>query len=43
MSQAGDAVFLDDRPVFHGVTPIEPLDPRKLAIRDVLVITFTRA
>ena len=43
LSQAGDAVLLDDRRVFHGVTPIEPLDPRKLAIRDVLVIAFTRA
>ncbi|MBN9545286.1 MAG: 2OG-Fe dioxygenase family protein [Alphaproteobacteria bacterium] len=42
LSQAGDAVFLDDKRVFHGVTPIEPLDPGRLAIRDVLVITFTR-
>lgn len=39
----GDAVFLDDARVFHGVTPIAPLDPRALAIRDVLVITFTRS
>jgi hypothetical protein len=42
LSDAGDAVFLDDARVFHGVTPIAPLDPTKPAIRDVLVITFTR-
>jgi len=42
LSETGDAVFLDDMRVLHGVTPIEPLDPGKLAIRDVLVITFTR-
>jgi hypothetical protein len=41
LSDAGDAVFLDDARVFHGVTPIAPLDPQKKAIRDVLVITFT--
>jgi hypothetical protein len=39
----GDAVFLDDARVFHGVTPIVPLDPDRPAIRDVLVITLTRA
>ncbi len=43
LSDAGDAVFLDDARVFHGVTPIAPLDPQELAIRDVLVITFTRS
>lgn len=42
LSDAGDAVFLDDARVFHGVTPIAPLDPQRLAIRDVLVITFTK-
>jgi hypothetical protein len=42
LSDAGDAVFLDDARVFHGVTPIAPIDPQKPAIRDVLVITFTR-
>jgi hypothetical protein len=41
LSDAGDAVFLDDTRVFHGVTPIAPLDPQTLGIRDVLVITFT--
>jgi hypothetical protein len=43
LSDPGDAVFLDDARVFHGVTPIVPLDPARLATRDVLVITFTRA
>jgi hypothetical protein len=41
LSDAGDAVFLDDARVFHGVTPIAPLDPARPATRDVLVITFT--
>ncbi len=42
LSEAGDSVFLDDARVFHGVTPIAPLDPQESAIRDVLVITFTK-
>ncbi|HEY2836724.1 MAG TPA: 2OG-Fe dioxygenase family protein [Rhizomicrobium sp.] len=42
LSDAGDAVFLDDARVFHGVTPIAPLDPQMPGIRDVLVITFTK-
>lgn len=37
-----DAVFLDDRRVLHGVTPIAPIDPELPAYRDVLVMTFTR-
>lgn len=37
-----DAAFVDDRRVFHGVTPVEPLDPRLAAHRDVLVVTFAR-
>jgi hypothetical protein len=37
-----DAVFLDDRRVRHGVTPIVPLDPGVKASRDVLVLTFRR-
>jgi len=41
LGDAGDSVFLDDARVFHGVTPIAPVDPAKPAIRDVLVITFT--
>ncbi len=35
-----DAVFLDDRRVLHGVTPITPLDTSAQALRDVLVLTF---
>ena len=35
-----DTVFLDDRRVLHGVTPIAPLDPASKAFRDVLVLTF---
>jgi len=42
LSDAGDAVFLDDARVFHGVTPIVPIDLLAKAIRDVLVITFTK-
>jgi hypothetical protein len=37
-----DAVVLDDTRVFHGVTPVEPIDPRAPAYRDVLVVTFAR-
>lgn len=43
LSDPGDAVFLDDARVLHGVTPISPLDAQRPAIRDVLVITFSRA
>jgi hypothetical protein len=37
-----DAVFLDDRRIFHGVTPIAPLDSASKACRDVLVLTYRR-
>jgi hypothetical protein len=37
-----DAVVLDDARVFHGVTPVEPIDPATAAYRDVLVVTFAR-
>lgn len=37
-----DAVLLDDARVFHGVTPVQALDPAKPAHRDVLVVTFRR-
>ena len=37
-----DAVLLDDTCVFHGVTPVEPVDASKPAYRDVLVVTFRR-
>jgi hypothetical protein len=38
-----DAALVDDARVFHGVTPVEPLDPTQFAYRDVLVITLKRA
>jgi hypothetical protein len=35
-----DTVLLDDNRVWHGVTPVQPLDPTAPAHRDVLVLTF---
>lgn len=40
LSEPMEAVFLDDRRVQHGVTPIIACDPGKAAYRDVLVVTF---
>lgn len=37
-----DAALVDDHRVFHGVTPVRPLDPEQPAHRDVLVVTFRR-
>jgi hypothetical protein len=37
-----DAALVDDSRVYHGVTPVEPLDPALPAYRDVLVVTFRR-
>ena len=37
-----DAALVDDARVWHGVTPIRPLDPAHPAWRDVLVLTFRR-
>ena len=37
-----DMAIVDDRKVYHGVTPITQLDPDEEAYRDVLVITFRR-
>lgn len=37
-----DAALVDDTRVFHGVTPVEPLDPEQPAYRDVLVVTLRR-
>ena len=42
LAAPGDAVFLDDHRVLHGVTPIRPLDPAAPAVRDVLVATYRR-
>lgn len=38
-----DAALVDDSRVYHGVTPIEPIDEREAAYRDVLVVTFRDA
>jgi hypothetical protein len=35
-----DAALIHDPRVFHGVTPVTPLDPDEPARRDVLVVTF---
>jgi hypothetical protein len=37
-----DSAFVDDSRVFHGVTPVIPIDPARPAFRDVLVVTFRR-
>ena len=37
-----DAALLDDHRVFHGVTPVQPLDDARPAHRDVLVLTWRR-
>lgn len=42
LREAGDAIFLDDRRVLHGVTEIHAIDPSLPAYRDVLVVTFAR-
>ena len=35
-----DAAFVDDRLVFHGVTPVNAVDPSRPSHRDVLVVTY---
>jgi hypothetical protein len=37
-----DAALVDDSRVYHGVTPVQPIDPECPAFRDVLVVTFRR-
>jgi hypothetical protein len=37
-----DSAVTDDNRVYHGVTPVTPLDPNAPAYRDVLVVTFRR-
>ena len=37
-----DMAIVDDHKVYHGVTPIEQLDERQEAYRDVLVITYKK-
>lgn len=40
LSGAFDAAFVDDDRVMHGVTAVEPVDPKRPAFRDVLVVTY---
>ena len=40
LAEPMDAALVDDHRVFHGVTPVQPLDPAYPAHRDVLVLTF---
>ena len=42
LTQAFDAVLVDDHRVYHGVTPVQPLDASAPAYRDVLVVTFRK-
>ncbi|HWD57828.1 MAG TPA: 2OG-Fe dioxygenase family protein [Stellaceae bacterium] len=37
-----DAAVTDDNRVYHGVTPVTPLDPARPGHRDVLVVTYRR-
>jgi hypothetical protein len=43
LARAFDAALVDDRRVFHGVTPVVPKEPSRPAHRDVLVVTFKAA
>ena len=40
LEDAGDAIILDDRKVWHGVSEVYPIDKKKPGYRDVLVLTF---
>jgi hypothetical protein len=42
LSEPLEAALVDDDRVYHGVTPVEPIDPARAAYRDVLVVTFRR-
>ncbi len=37
-----DAAWVDDGRVYHGVTPVEPVESGRPAYRDVLVVTYRR-
>ncbi|MBB1087221.1 2OG-Fe dioxygenase family protein [Lysobacter sp. SG-8] len=43
LARAFDAALVDDARVFHGVTPVEALDPALPSHRDVLVVTLRDA
>jgi hypothetical protein len=40
LTHALDSALIHDPRVFHGVTPVNPIDPKKASHRDVLVVTF---
>jgi hypothetical protein len=40
LTNPGDAIFLDDHRILHGVTEIHPVEEDKPAYRDALVLTF---
>ena len=40
LREAFDMVLVNDRKLYHGVTPVTQIDPGQEAFRDVLVITF---
>ncbi|MBV9827949.1 MAG: 2OG-Fe dioxygenase family protein [Alphaproteobacteria bacterium] len=42
LTDALDCAVTDDNRVYHGVTPVTPVDPARPAYRDVLVVTFRR-
>ena len=42
LAQPLDSALTDDNRVYHGVTPVTPLDPERAGYRDVLVVTFRR-
>lgn len=43
LTEPFDAVLVDDACVYHGVTPVQPVDPAAPAYRDVLVVTFRKS
>ena len=43
LAEALDAAYVDDSRVYHGVTAVRPIDLKKPAFRDVLVVTFRRS
>ncbi|MFT8885452.1 MAG: 2OG-Fe dioxygenase family protein [Acetobacter papayae] len=40
LTQPLDTAFVNDNRVYHGVTPVEPNDPKRPGWRDVLVVTL---
>jgi hypothetical protein len=42
LSEPLESALVDDDRVYHGVTPVTPIDPSRPASRDVLVVTLRR-